>query len=87
MDVPIASVEINGVAPCTLVEATLWPPFCTGLSPIAPTLISVDLIGTIPGVYALSKTCNNNLLRPVLPALVLTQSILLAVATCEYENF
>jgi hypothetical protein len=29
MDVPIASVEINGVAPCTFVEATLWPPFAS----------------------------------------------------------
>ena len=87
MDVPIASVEINGVAPCTFVEATLQLPFCTSLSPIVPTLISVDLIGTIPGVYVLSKTCNNNLLPPVLPALVLTQSILLAVATCVFENF
>ena len=87
MDVPIASVEINGVVPCTFVEATLRPPFCTGLSPTAPTLISVDLTGTIPDVYALSKTCNNNLSHPVLPALVLTQSILLAFATCEYENF
>ena len=87
MDVPIASVEINGVAPCTFVEATLWQPSCTGLSPIAPTLISVDLTGTITDVYALSKTCSNNLSRLVLPALVLTQSFLLASATCEYENF
>ncbi len=84
MDVPIASVGINGVAPYTFVSTTLKRLSCTGLSPILPTSIIAGLADTKPDTCLPSKTFHNNSTRLVLPALVF---VLLAPMVCAIYGY